>query len=60
LLVNGIEKDSSKMGMKINVDKTEIQLISTRKDDTKILIQGNKLKQVKGFVYLGGKFDEEG
>jgi hypothetical protein len=28
--------------------------------DLNIVLQGNKLKQVKEFVYLGGKFDEEG
>ena len=49
-----------KMGMKINIDKTEVQLISKRKTDLNIVVQGYKLKQVEEFVYLGGKFDEEG
>jgi len=48
------------MGMRINIDKTEVQLISKRKIEMNITVRGNKLKQVREFVYLGGKFDEEG
>jgi len=42
--VNGIVRESSRTGIKINVDKTEIQSISKRKNDTKIFIQGNQFK----------------
>jgi len=59
-VVDGIESESTKMGMRINIDKTEVQPISKRKTDMNITVQGNKLKQVREFVYLGGKFDEEG
>jgi len=46
--------------MRINIDKTEVQLISKRKIELNITVQGNKLKQVREFVYLGGKFNKEG
>jgi len=35
----------------------QVQLISKGMN---ITVRGNKLKQVREFVYLGGKFDEEG
>jgi len=59
-VVDGIESESSKMGMRINIDKTEVQLISKRKTEMNITDRRNKLKQVREFDYLGGKFDEEG
>jgi len=40
--------------------KTEVQLISRRKTEMNITVRGNKLKQVREFVYLGRKFAEEG
>jgi len=52
-VVDGIESESTKMGMKINIDKTELQLISIRKTEMNITVRGNKLKQVREFVYLG-------
>jgi len=59
-VVDGIKSDCTKMGLRINIDKTEVQLISKRKTEMNITVGGNKLKQVREFVYLGGKFDEEG
>jgi len=59
-VVDGIERESTKMGMRINIDKTEVQLISKRKTEINITVRGNKLRQVREFVYLGGKFDDEG
>jgi len=58
-VVDGIESESTKIGMRINIDKTEMQLISKRKNEMNITVRGNKLKQVSD-VYLGGKFHEEG
>jgi len=58
--IDGIEIESTKMGMRINIDKTDEQLISKRKTEMNITVRGNKLKQVREFVYLSGKFDEEG
>jgi len=57
-VVDGIESESTKMGMRINIDKTEVQLVLKRKTEMNITVRGNKLKQVREFVYLGGKFYE--
>jgi len=59
-VIEGIESVSTKMGTRINIDKTEVQLISKRKTEMNITVRGNTPKQVREFVYLGGKFDEEG
>jgi len=59
-VVDGIESESTKMGMRINIEKTEVQLISKRKTEMNFTVRQNKLKQVREFVYLGGKCDEEG
>jgi len=61
-VVNGIERGCMKIGMRISIDKTEVQMISKREMDLNIVVQENKLKQVKEFclVYLCGKFNEEG
>jgi len=52
-VVDGIVSESTKMGMRINIDKTEVQLISKRKTEMNITARGE-------FVYLAGKFDKEG
>ena len=51
-VMNGTDGESMKMGMKVNIDKTEVQLILKRKTDLNIVVQGYKLKQVEEFVYL--------
>jgi len=56
-VVDVIESESTKMGMRIDIEKTEMQLIPERKTEMNITVPGNKLKQ---FDYMGGKFDEEG
>jgi len=55
-IVDRIARESSRMGLKINTDKTEVQVIS-RVDpgDAVISIDGKQLRQVPTFVYLGGK-----
>jgi len=40
------------MGMRISIDKTEVQLISKRKTEMNITVPGNTLKRVREFVYL--------
>jgi len=47
------------MKLIINIDKTEVLLILKRKTEMDITVRRNKLKQVREFVYLGGKFDEK-
>jgi len=38
-MVDGIESESTKMGMRINIEKTEVQLISKRKTKRNITIR---------------------
>jgi len=61
-VVDGKDRESSRLGMRINTDKIELQLISksTSKDEMKIVVQGKNLKQAKEFIYLWGKFVENG
>jgi len=59
-VVDGIETEGTKMGIRIIIGKTEVQLISKRKTAMNITVRENKLKQVREFLYPGGIFDEEG
>ena len=52
--IKRIEKKSNKMGMRINVEKTEVQLIGKVKENLNIEVDGQQLKQTNNFVYLGG------
>jgi Reverse transcriptase (RNA-dependent DNA polymerase)/Domain of unknown function (DUF6451) len=54
LLVNKVAESSSKMGMRINVAKTEIQALGKDENKFKIHVYGQQLQQVDNFVYLGG------
>ena len=42
------------MGMSMNIDKTETQLIGKQSSFCNIQLEGQSLKQVEDFVYLGG------
>ena len=59
-LVNRVYKSSSDYGLKINIAKTEVQVISKGKCDLSITINNNRLKQVEDFVYLGGTIADNG
>jgi len=61
-VVDGIDRESSRLSMRINTDQAELKLIlkSMMKDEMKIIVKGKNLKQVKEFIYLGGKFVENG
>ena len=60
LLVNSVYTSSTNMGLKINIGKTEVQVISKKDMDIDITINGTKLKQVNEFIYLGGKISQKG
>ena len=51
---------SSDYCLKINIQKTEVPVISKRKQIINININNNKLNQVENFVYLGGTIAEDG
>jgi len=52
--VDSLLKNSKKMGLKINVPKTEVQLLGHGNRSLKINLEGQGLKQTEEFVYLGG------
>lgn len=52
---NKIVSESAKMGIKINTDKTEVQLITKGKKSINIRVARVKFKQGEEFVYMGGK-----
>ena len=59
-LVDKVFRASSDYGLKINIQKAEVQVISKRKQTINININNNKLNQVENFVYLGGNIAEDG
>ena len=59
-LVDKIFQSSSNMGLKINISKTEVQVISRDEVTLHININGQQLKQVQEFVYLGGTISQKG
>ena len=60
-MVDHIARESSRMGLKINVDKTEVQHVGrgNRAVNVNIKIDDRPLKQVENFVYLGGNMSED-
>ena len=59
-LVNRVYESSSDYGLKINIAKTEVQVISKGKCELSITINNSRLKQVEDFVYLGGTIADNG
>src|SRR6476469_5700464 len=55
-----ISLEAEKLGMSINVDKTEVQCIGKEQQIINVSINGKKLNQVEEFVYLGGVITSEG
>jgi hypothetical protein len=52
--IRRIEEKSRRMGMRINVEKTEVQLIGKGNETLNIEVEGQQLNQTSNFVYLGG------
>ena len=59
-LVTAVYTSSSDMGLKINISKTEVQVISKKDITMDIRINDTPLKQVEDFIYLGGKNSQKG
>ena len=59
-LVNKVFQSSSDLGLKINILKTEVQTISRNEIQLDININGQQLKHVTKFVYLGGTIESKG
>ena len=61
-LVDKVHHSSSTFGLKINVNKTEVQNISKEPKHIhiNIMMDGNELTQVDNFTYLGGIISQDG
>ena len=59
-LVDKVYENSSNLGLKINIAKTEVQVIGKKENHIKININGTTLKQVENFIYLGGTISQKG
>jgi len=58
--MNSISLEAERLGMKMNLEKTEVQYIGKEKVAMDISIGGTTLKQVDEFVYLGSKIEGNG
>ena len=59
-LINGLGRENTTMSLTVNIDKTELQMISRSKTVLNIVVKGFRLQKVNEFFYFGGKFDDEG
>ena len=59
-LVDKVYENISNLGLKINIAKTEVQVIGKKENHIKININGTTLKQVENFIYLGGTISQKG
>jgi Reverse transcriptase (RNA-dependent DNA polymerase) len=59
LIVDNIVAESTRMGMKVNIEKTEVQHVGLVEKEVIILIENQTLKQVKDFGYLGGNISDD-
>ena len=61
-IVDAFSDASKKFGLKINITKTEVlyQPNSTRTREVDIMVDGNKLKSVLEFTYLGSIISSDG
>ena len=53
-------KTSSKHGLKMNLDKTEVTWVGKQREELNIRLEGKYIKQVKNVEYLGGNISENG
>ena len=59
-LVDKVYENSSNLGLKINIAKTEVQVTGKKESQIKININGANLEQVENFIYLGGSISQKG
>ena len=58
-MVNRVVEVSENLGMKVNIEKTEIQHMGRAHKDFNIVIKNQNLKQTVNFVYLGGNLSSK-
>ncbi|KAI0227441.1 hypothetical protein LSAT2_022121 [Lamellibrachia satsuma] len=49
-----------KHGLRMSLEKTEVMWVGQQREELNIRLDGKEIKQVDGFVYLGGKVTEDG
>ena len=59
-ITDQVSQQGERLGLVINSDKTKVMTISKEQQDLQITVRGNKLEQVKEFVYLGGQISQDG
>jgi len=58
--MSAASREAKALGMKMNTDKTEVQYVGKDAVGIDVRVDGETLKQVKDFDYLGGKIRSEG
>ena len=60
-ITDQISQQGERLGLVINSGKTKVMMISKeQQQDLQISVNGNKLEQIKEFVYLGGQIPQDG
>ena len=54
-----LEKESERIGLKINIEKTKIMKLNPKNKDP-IILRGQEVEEVNKFVYLGATITPEG
>ena len=49
-----------KHGLRMSLEKTEVMWVGHQREELNIRLDGKEIKQVDGFVYLGGRVMEDG
>lgn len=57
VMVNRVVEESENFGMRVNIEKTEIQHMGREHKQFTIQVKNQSLKQTDSFVYLGGNFN---
>ncbi|CAF2142901.1 unnamed protein product [Rotaria magnacalcarata] len=52
-MMEELQNESEKAGLKINIDKTKIMINDHAKDNTKITLNNREIEKINSFVYLG-------
>src|SRR5678815_4456267 len=59
-LVERFGRMSKSRGLKVNVDKSKVMVVSEDSPRCEVMLDGEQLEQVSEFKYLGYMFDEKG
>ena len=61
-LVDRLDEECRGVGLKINIGKTEVMGVTKRKEQLRmnVKVDGQAVKQVRSFRYLGSLVDEDG